>query len=73
MDSINKQEKFPLKVLRTIADLTQEEAANAAGVNRAAYRRWENYDTYPNAIQLIKLSEAFGCSLDAFYFPVTTS
>ena len=62
-------EKLSLKVLRVKADLTQTETADKIGVNRTTYGKWENYETFPDAIQLIKLSKIFNCPLDAFYFP----
>lgn len=62
--------KMTLKVLRTIADMTQEQVADALGVSRATYIKWERYETYPDAKQLVKLADVFGCSLDHFYFPI---
>ena len=53
--------------------MTQSDVAEAVGVGRLTYASWERYETFPDAIQLIKLSEVFKCSLDAFYFPDTTS
>ena len=66
-------EKLPLKALRALNDMTQQQVANGVGVNRMTYASWEKYETYPDAIQLIKLSEVFKCSLDAFYFPINAS
>lgn len=65
--------KMSLKVLRTISGMTQEQVAEAVGVNRITYLKWERYETYPDVKQLVKLSEIFGCSLDHFYFPVKTN
>lgn len=65
--------KLPMKALRARIDLTQQEVAERVGVDRLTYGKWENYQTYPDAIQLIKLSQIFGCSLDAFYFPLNAS
>ena len=64
--------KMTLKVLRTISNLTQEQVAKAVGVERVTYLKWEKYETFPNARQLIKLSEVLNCSLDDFYFPTDT-
>ncbi|GEM_PF-1425196 len=66
-------EKKPLKVLRVSANLTQEETAKEVGVNRTTYGNWENYKSYPDAPQLVRLSEVFKCSMDAFYFPTDAS
>ena len=62
--------KMSLKVLRTISGMTQEQVAEAVGVSRVTYLKWERYETFPDVKQLVKLSEVFGCSLDHFYFPV---
>lgn len=66
-------EKMPLKALRARVDLTQEQVAEKIGVDRMTYGNWENYKTYPDAVQLIKLSVVFKCSMDTFYFPFKTS
>ena len=65
-------EKLALKVHRVMNDMTQADVALALGVNRVTYASWEKYETFPDALQLIKLSEIFKCSLDAFYFPNET-
>lgn len=35
--------------------------------------KWENYESFPDAMQLIMLANLFECSMDAFYFPVNAS
>lgn len=70
MGDINK---LPLKSLRARVDLTQQQVATLVGVDRLTYGKWENYQTFPDAPQLIKLSHIFKCSLDAFYFPLDAS
>lgn len=65
--------KLPFKAHRALQNMTQADVAEAVGVARLTYASWERYETFPDAIQLIKLSEVFKCSLDAFYFPETTS
>lgn len=65
--------KLPFKAYRALQNMTQADVAEAVGVGRLTYASWERYETFPDAIQLIKLSEVFKCSLDAFYFPETTS
>lgn len=66
-------EKLPFKAHRAMQDMTQAEVACAVGVGRLTYASWEKYETFPDALQLIKLSEVFKCSLDDFYFPNETS
>ena len=62
-----------LKELRIAKQMTQEQVADALGVSRVTYLKWERYETYPDAQQLVKLADVFGCSLDHFYFPVKTN
>lgn len=66
-------EKLPLKALRAKVNMTQGEVADKLGVNRATYGKWEKYDSFPDAVQLIRLSAIFECSLDTFYFLVETN
>lgn len=66
-------EKLPFKAHRAINNMTQQQVANAVDVNRMTYASWEKYETYPDALQLVKLAEVFKCSMDAFYFPNVTS
>ena len=65
--------KLPLKSLRAKVNLTQQQVASQVGVDRLPYGKWENYQTFPDALQLIKLSEIFECSMDTFYFPFDAS
>lgn len=62
-------EKLPLKAHRALNDMSQQDVAEKVGVNRMTYANWEKYETFPDAVQLIKLAQIFKCSLDAFYFP----
>lgn len=64
--------KVKLKVLRAMAGMTMDEVANKLEITRQTYSSWENYETFPNAKQLIMLSRVFNCSLDSFYFPIDT-
>ena len=66
-------DKLPFKAHRAMRDMTQSDVAAAVGVSRLTYASWERYETFPDALQLIKLSEVFKCSMDAFYFPNKTS
>ena len=66
-------EKLPLKAHRALNDMSQQDVAEKVGVNRMTYANWEKYETFPDAVQLIKLTQIFKCSLDAFYFPVNAS
>ena len=66
-------EKLPLKAHRALNDMSQQDVAEKVGVNRMTYANWEKYETFPDAVQLIKLAQIFKCSLDAFYFPTNAS
>lgn len=66
-------EKLPFKAHRALNDMSQQDVAEKVGVNRMTYANWEKYETFPDAIQLIKLAQIFKCSLDAFYFPINAS
>lgn len=70
---MDKLSKLPLRALRASVGLTQEQVADAIGVNRNTYANWEKYITFPDVPQLLSLSRLFKCSLDTFYFPEKTS
>lgn len=61
------QEK--MKVLRVKAGLTQQNVADALGIQPGTYINWEAYRTFPIAPQLKKLAEVFNCKMDDIYFP----
>ena len=65
--------KLPMKSIRVAKGFTQQEVAEKMGVSRNTYMKWENYESFPDAIQLIMLAKLFECSMDAFYFPVNAS
>ena len=65
--------KLPIKSFRVAKGYTQQEVAEKIGVSRNTYMKWENYESFPDAMQLIMLSNLFECSMDAFYFPVNAS
>ncbi len=53
-----------LYTLRKLKKLSQEQAAEAAGVSRQAYTRWENGETTPDIKHCALLAEFYGVSLD---------
>lgn len=65
--------KLPMRALRVASGYTQKEVAENIGISRVTYMKWENYESYPDALQLINLAKLFECQLDDFYFPVDTS
>lgn len=61
--------KIKLKALRVNADLNQIDAAKAIGVTERTLKNWEDYTTYPNAMQLIKICSVYGCELNDIFLP----
>lgn len=52
-----------LKVLRVMARMTQEEAANKVGVTQASLSDWERGQYKPSAASVSRLAEAYGVSV----------
>ena len=61
--------KIKLKALRINKDMSQAQAAEALGITVRTLQNWESYTTSPTAMQLVKLSELYGCSLDNIFLP----
>ena len=53
-----------LSSLRRASGLSQEKAAEAAGVTRQALAKWESGETTPDILHSDKLAELYGVSLD---------
>lgn len=53
-----------LKNARIAAEFTQEQVADVLGVSRQTISNWENNKTYPDIINVIKLSDLYAVSLD---------
>ena len=53
-----------LSSLRRASGLSQEKAAEAAGVTRQALAKWESGETTPDVLHCDKLAELYGVSLD---------
>lgn len=53
-----------LSTLRRTVGLSQERAAEAAGVTRQALAKWESGETTPDVLHCDKLAELYGVSLD---------
>lgn len=54
-----------LKQARTDAKLSQEAAAEKAGVSRQTMSNWENGKSYPDIASVITLSDVYNVSLDS--------
>ena len=53
-----------LSALRRSSGLSQEKAAEAAGVTRQALAKWEAGETTPDVLHCDKLAQLYGVSLD---------
>ena len=53
-----------LQKARLQAKLTQEQVAESLGVSRQTISNWENEKTYPDIINVIKMSDLYAVSLD---------
>lgn len=53
-----------MRAERARARLTTAQVAEAVGVHKNAYQRWERGEAEPTASNLLKLSELFGCTPD---------
>lgn len=60
-----------LKKIREDNRKTQEETANAIGVDPRTYQNYEGGTNEPKATQLIKLAEFFGVKLEDLFEPVS--
>lgn len=51
---------------RAAARLSQQKAADKAGISRASYMRYEKGQRSPTVLDLVKIASAFGLSLGTF-------
>jgi len=61
--------KFTLKDLRSNSGLTQLDVAKQLNVSISTFRRWEDYETFPDCISCMKLCEMYHCHIDDIFFP----
>lgn len=61
--------KISLKALRINAGKSQDDVASEVKVTKKTIQNWEQYKTYPNAAQLVKLCSVYGCTLDDIFLP----
>lgn len=54
-----------LSALRVVKGISQEKAAEIAGVSRQAYARWEKGETIPDVERCGKLADFYGTTVDA--------
>lgn len=56
-----------LKEYRLKSNLSQNDIAKMFGLTQQAYSTWEVGRAYPNAEQLLKLANIFGCTPNDLY------
>ena len=56
-----------IEKLRTKADLSQVELAEALGITQGAVSQWENGAGFPTSDKLPKLAKLLNCSIDDLY------
>ena len=54
-----------LVMLRNLKGMTQEQAAEVAGVSRQSYAKWEQGETVPDIEKCDRLAKLYGISIDA--------
>ena len=60
--------KLKMKALRVNAGLSQGDAAKALSVSPKTLQNWENYITFPSALQLVEMCRLYGCNLNDIFF-----
>mgnify|MGYP002627673310 FL=1 len=54
-----------LLYLRNIKGLSQEQVAEAVGISRQSYSKWEQGDTFPDVDKCDKLAKFYGVTIDS--------
>lgn len=54
-----------LVILRNIKGLTQEAVAEAIGISRQSYSKWEQGETFPDIDKCDKLAKFYGVTIDS--------
>lgn len=60
-----------MKAMRVNAEMSQEQAAKAIGTTKRTLCSWENHETFPNALQLKRLCDVYGCEMNDIFLPDT--
>ena len=54
-----------LLYLRNLKGLSQEQVAEAVGISRQSYSKWEQGDTFPDIDKCDKLAKFYGVTIDS--------
>ena len=65
--------KMSLKAARVNAGLTQKGAAAKIGISNKTLHNWESGRSFPDAIKVVALCEAYGVAYDDLIFLPTNS
>ncbi len=60
--------KISLEAARVNAGFDQKSAAKELGVSSKTLCNWENYITFPNSVQIVKICELYRAPYDAINF-----
>lgn len=63
-----KELKMTLKAARINTGLSQAEASKKIGVSKDTLGNWERGKTYPNALHIRKIEDAYGVQYDSIIF-----
>ena len=61
--------QISLRAARNNANLTLEEVSGQTGISVTTLSKWENYITFPTAMQLKALCILFGCTMNDIFVP----
>ena len=56
---------YNLLYLRNLKGLSQEQVAEAVGISRQSYSKWEQGDTFPDIDKCDKLAKFYGVTIDS--------
>ena len=57
-----------LLYLRNLKGLSQEQVAEAVGISRQSYSKWEQGDTFPDIDKCDKLAKFYGITIDSLIY-----
>ena len=58
-----------MKAMRVNAEMSQDQASKAIGITKRTLAKWESHETFPNAVQLKRLCEVYGCEMNDIFLP----